>query len=160
MMLVQDIEALIPANAVLIGQAFATAPDVIRALSAALLASGRVRATHAQAAVAREATHPTGLPTMGSFCVAIPHADAEHVLAPSIAIATLAEAVAFQNMEDPDEALPVRLVFMLAFNDKNQQIEALQMVAGMLQSPEVLEAILAAPDAASIMRIIQSTSGA
>ena len=155
-----EIDRLIPAGAVVIADPFTSSHEVIRALSARLLASGHVRASHADAVVKREVTHPTGLPTEGSFCVAIPHTDPEHVVVPCMAVATLPQAVSFQNMEDPDEALPVRLVFMLAFTDKDKQIEALQMVAGMLQSPEVLEKIVSAGDPADIVDMIKSASGA
>ena len=92
--------------------------------------------------------------------MAIPHTDPEHVLKPSIAIATLPEAVDFRNMEEPDENLPVRLVFMLAFTDKDKQIEALQMVAGMLQSPHMLDAIVSATVASDILEIIKRQGSA
>ncbi|MDP4822765.1 MAG: PTS sugar transporter subunit IIA [Aestuariivirgaceae bacterium] len=154
-MLASGIETLIPSGAVLIGANCKTADEVIRALSAVLYACGNVKQSHAGATLAREATHPTGLPTEGLFCVAIPHTDPEHVLKPGIAIATLPEPVSFKNMEDLDECLPVRLVFMLAFTDKDKQIEALQMVAGMLQSPDILSAIVSATTAGDILDIIK-----
>jgi PTS system galactitol-specific IIA component len=149
------IETLISLGAMLIGANCKTADEVIRALSAALHESGHVKQSHAGATLAREATHPTGLPTEGLFCVAIPHTDPEHVLKPGIAIATLREPVSFKNMEDPDESLPVRLVFMLAFTDKDKQIEALQMVAGMLQSSDILNAIVSATNAGDMFDIIK-----
>jgi PTS system galactitol-specific IIA component len=159
-MLSSEIDSLIPLDAVLIGAAFQSADEVIRALSAKLFEIGHVRQSHAQATLAREATHPTGLALEGHFCVAIPHTDPEHVLKPSIAIATLPEAVDFRNMEEPDENLPVRLVFMLAFTDKDKQIEALQMVAGMLQSPHMLDAIVSATVASDILEIIKRQGSA
>lgn len=150
-----EIESLIPLGAVFIHAPCKTDDEVIRALSAKLYESGHVKPSHAGATLAREATHPTGLPTEGPFCVAIPHADPEHVIRPAIGLATLAEAVDFRNMEDPDESLPVRLVFMLAFTDKDKQIEALQMVAGMLQSPDILDAIVSATRAGEALDIIK-----
>lgn len=159
-MLAAQIESLVPPGAILIAATFSSAEEVIRALSAKLRDSGHVKESHAAAVLTREAIHPTGLPTEGRFSVAIPHTDPDHVLMPAIAIATMPRAISFQNMEDPDEALPVRLVFMLAFTDKDKQIEALQMVAGLLQSPDVLEAIATAKKPDEILDLIKGAAKA
>ena len=49
---------------------------------------------------------------------------------------------------------------MLAFTDKDKQIEALQMVAGMLQSPHMLDAIVSATVASDILEIIKRQGSA
>ncbi|TIN82005.1 MAG: PTS sugar transporter subunit IIA, partial [Mesorhizobium sp.] len=89
--------------------------------------------------VRRELAIPTGLPLERSDNVAVPHTDPEHVLKPGIAMGTLKQPVTFANMEDPDEMLPVGFVFLLAINDKDKQIEALQAVMATIQNPQALD---------------------
>ena len=55
-----------------------------------------------------------------------------------MALAVLSKPVTFANMEEPDEAVPVGIVFLLAINDKDKQIEMLQEIMGTIQSPEAL----------------------
>jgi PTS system galactitol-specific IIA component len=107
------------------------APDstaVIRALSSQLHALDLVAAEYGEATITREATHPTGLPTR-PFCIAFPHADAEGVLQSALAVATLKNPVKFRNMADPDEELEVRIVFLLANRDPEEQVQALRRLA-------------------------------
>ena len=121
----------------------------IEFLSARLMALGKVRPSFASAVIAREATMPTGLP-LGDLNVAIPHTDPEHVLAPGVAVGTLRTPVEFCSMDDPDERLPVRIVFVLALTDKKLQINLLQHIAEMIQQPQRLKQLIAAADAAAM----------
>lgn len=122
----------------------ATSEAVIRLLAERLERLGYVRPSFAEAVLAREAQMPTGLPMGRDMNVAVPHTDPEHVIQPGIAIATLARPVNFANMEDPDEKLPVGVVFMLALNDKDRQIEMLQQIMETIQNDELVDALLAA----------------
>jgi PTS system galactitol-specific IIA component len=85
----------------------------------------------------REMLHPTGLPTT-PFCIAFPHADAEGVHRSALGLAVLQQAVKFQNMADPDQALDVMLVFMLANRDPEEQIQTLRNLAVLFGQPEKL----------------------
>ncbi len=121
----------------------ATWEDVLRRLAADLYAAGRVRPTYEEAVVARERTFPTGL-EVGDLGVAIPHADVEHVIAPAIAIATLAAPVPFGEMGNPGRSLPVQLVFMLAIHRADEMVGVLKELVESFQQPGVLRAILSA----------------
>jgi len=114
---------------------------VIRLLAGKLEALGYVRPSYADAVVKRETTMPTGLPLGYALNVAIPHTDPEHVLKPGIALAVLHKAVDFANMEDPDEAVPVGYVFLLAINDKDKQIDMLQEIMDTIQSEAALASL-------------------
>ncbi|AMS40964.1 PTS sugar transporter subunit IIA [Aminobacter sp. NyZ550] len=114
---------------------------VIRLLAGKLEALGYVRPSYAGAVVRREATMPTGLPLGYALNVAIPHTDPEHVLKPGIALAVLRKPVDFANMEDPDEAVPVGYVFLLAINDKDKQIDMLQEIMDTIQSEAALASL-------------------
>ena len=124
--------------AVALGVEAGTSEEVIRLLAGKLEALGCVKPSYADAVVRREATMPTGLPLGWSENVAIPHTDPEHVLKPGIALGVLSNPVDFANMEDPDEAVPVGVVFLLAINDKDKQIDMLQEIMDTIQSEQAL----------------------
>lgn len=129
------------ADAILLNVEAKTNEEVIRLLADRLLALGYVKDSYADAVVKREQTMPTGLPLEREENVAVPHTDPEHVLKAAIAMATLKTPVNFANMEDPDEAVAVGTVFLLAINDKDKQIETLQSIMGAIQSPEILDGL-------------------
>lgn len=125
-------------QAIALGVKAQNSEKVIRLLAGKLESLGYVRSTYADAVVRREATMPTGLPLGRAVNVAIPHTDPEHVNKPAIALAVLSEPVDFANMEDPEEAVPVGFVFLLAINDKDKQIDMLQEIMDTIQSEEAL----------------------
>ncbi|MEO5758476.1 MAG: PTS sugar transporter subunit IIA [Mesorhizobium sp.] len=132
---------LLDPEAILLGSDATTNEEIIRILAGKLEALGYVKSSYADAVVRREMTLPTGLPLERPDNVAVPHTDPEHVLKPGIAMGTLKKPVVFANMEDPDEKLPVGFVFLLAINDKDKQIDALQMVMATIQNAEVLDGL-------------------
>jgi PTS system galactitol-specific IIA component len=87
--------------------------------------------------------------------VAVPHTDPEHVLKPGVAVATLTRPVAFANMEDPDDAVPVGLVFMLALNDKDRQIDMLQQIMQVIQDDALSESLLAANSPDELLALLK-----
>ena len=97
---------------------------------------------------------PTGLPLGYALNVAIPHTDPEHVLKPGIALAVLEQPVNFANMEDPDEAVPVGFVFLLAINDKDKQIDMLQEIMDTIQSEAALASLRNAKTTEDIAAVI------
>ena len=119
------------------------AADVIGLLAARLEALGRVKGSYRDAVTERERTMPTGLP-LGAINVAVPHTDPVHVISPGLALATLRTPVLFGSMDDPDEKIPVRVVVAMALTDKNAQIDMLQRIAGFIQNPAALAALVAA----------------
>jgi len=128
-----------------------TAEEVITQLAAKLEKIGAVKSSYRAAVVSREAEIPTGLPLAPDFAVAVPHTDREHVLRAGFALGTLTEPVPFRSMENPDEELPVRVVFALAITDKNEQIDMLQAVAELLQDPPTIRRIADATSASEIL---------
>ncbi len=150
-------EALLNAldpGAIVLGVKAASDHDVIRILANRLQELGYVKPSFADAVIAREAALPTGLPLGGDNNVAVPHTDPEHVLKPGLALATLAEPVMFSNMEDADEKLPVSVVFVMALNDKDKQVEMLQEIAGTIQSPAIIASLIAAKSIEDVSRLL------
>lgn len=128
---------------------------VIRLLADRLQRGGYVKSSFADAVIAREAAMPTGLPLGRAVNVAVPHTDPEHVLKPGIALATLARPVAFANMEDPDEAVEVGLVFLMALNDKDRQIEMLQQIMETIQSEAAIAGLMRATSLEDVAAILK-----
>ncbi len=130
------------------------AEEVIRTLADLLYRKGAVSADYAQAAIQREARHPTGLPS-SPFYIAFPHADADGVNRSALAVASLKKPVIFLNMADPDEMLPVELVFMLANNSPEDQILTLRNLASLFSQPEKLVELRALSSPESIAAWLQ-----
>jgi PTS system galactitol-specific IIA component len=116
------------------------AETVITMLAERLHEHGAVDSNYGPATIEREKEHPTGLPTK-PFCIAFPHADAYGVRRSSLAVASLSEPVIFKNMADPDEDLPVELVFLLANNNPEEQVEALRSLAEVFGQQDKLIAL-------------------
>jgi PTS system galactitol-specific IIA component len=122
-------------GALLLGIEAQSAEQAIRLLAARLEALGYVKPSYADAVVKREATMPTGLPLGQALNVAIPHTDPEHVIRPGVALGVLSAPVHFANMEEPDEMVPVGVVFLLAIDDRDKQIDMLQEIMAVIQDP-------------------------
>lgn len=121
-----------------------TNEEIIRILAGKLEKLGYVKPSYADAVVSRELSMPTGLPLERDDNVAVPHTDPEHVIKAGVAFATLKMPIAFANMEDLEETVPVGYVFLLAINDKDQQIETLQQIMATIQDADALDRLKAA----------------
>lgn len=118
--------------------------DVIRNLGEKLYSLGFVKDNFVKATLEREAKMPTGIPLGGDVNAAIPHVDIEFVNKSALGLATLRQPVVFYNMVENDVEVPCRLVIMLALDAPKSQVEMLQEVAGILQQPEIIKALMAA----------------
>ena len=130
--------------------------EVIRLLAGKLETLGYVLPSFAEAVLAREARLPTGLPMGRDINVAVPHTDPAHVVKPGIAVATLTRPVDLANMEDPDEAVAVGLVFMLALNDKDRQIDMLQQIIMTIQDEALSQKLLGANSPDELLELLDS----
>jgi PTS system galactitol-specific IIA component len=146
-----DFAAFLSADCVLLDLQVQSSEEVIRTLGNRLLAKDKVREDFIDATLAREASMPTGLPLEGTTNAAIPHVDVEYVKESSLALATLRQPVTFQHMVNTDEAVPVRLVIMLALSEPKSQVDMLQSLAGVLQQPDVVEQIMVAKTADEVL---------
>lgn len=123
-----------------------TKEDLLRKLANEFLDEGLVKPSFPQAILDREAVYPTGLPAV-AFDIAIPHCAASNVNETSMAVATLAHPVEFQQMGSAEITLHPEVVFMLAIQDPDKQLETLQKIMAVIQDRELLENIRAAKNA-------------
>ena len=151
---------LLDPDAIIVHYPAQNAEDVVRRLSQKLLEKGYVRASFADAALAREAELPTGLVLGGDVNAAIPHTDVEHVIHPAVALATLNQPVIFRHMIDPTEEVPVQIVFLLALEQPKSQVAMLQEVAGVLQNPELVQHLVDATSANKIISALKNSADA
>jgi len=132
--------------------------EAISVLGRRLEERGLVKPTFVAAAVERERTMPTGLPLGDDINVAVPHTDPEHVLRPGLALATLAQPVLFGSMDDPEQMIPVRVVFVMALSERKAQIEMLQSIAEVIQDRKTLDALLAARTVPEVLTALGAPS--
>jgi PTS system galactitol-specific IIA component len=101
-----------------------------------------IQDTYEKAIHVRESDFPTGLELQGSYNVAIPHAETEHVIRPAIALAILKDSIEWESMEDPDVNISVHLVFLLAIKDPKMVVPNLQaLTENVFSKPEVVATI-------------------
>ncbi|GAB3804348.1 PTS sugar transporter subunit IIA [Virgibacillus kimchii] len=113
-----------------------------------------VKESFSQAVINREGEFATGLPTSG-VSVAIPHTDVEHVHTKTISVATLKEPVEFGIMGGaPEETTPVKVVFMLAMNDSQDQLSLLQQLMQVFQDEETLMTIANEKDKTAMKQLL------
>src|SRR5699024_5485411 len=120
------------------------AEDVLRSPAGRLLDAGAVTLDFPDALRQRERTYPTGLPT--PIPTAIPHADPQHVVLPSLALATLARPVPFGEMGADGGSVDVRLVAMPLLTDAREHLAALQRLMGLRRDETVVAELLAQRD--------------
>lgn len=132
------------------GLTLRSSSEVIGQLADHLLRRGKVHPSYRHAVEQRELEMPTGLPLEDGLAVAVPHTDPHHVIASGAAVATLREPVTFRSMDDPDKELPVRLVFMLALRNKEEQLEMLSAIGRLIQDNKTLQSLCEATESGQI----------
>src|SRR5699024_1243880 len=128
---------------------------VFAGMAAVLQAEGFVKKSFEAAIVAREAKYPTALPTVPE-AIAIPPADAEHILPPFLAPLRLAHPVPWSEMGNDKATHPVRLVFMLGLDKAEGQLEVLQAVVQAFQDSEFVSRLNSASTAEEYFAAVQS----
>lgn len=153
-----SIANLLQSDAVLLQESAKDASDIIQKLGGILSELGYVKPGFVEATLAREAAMPTGLPLGGSVNAAIPHVDIAYVSRPALALATLKKPVIFHHMVEPEIEIPVQLVIMLALDQPKSQIDMLQQIAGILQSPAIVDQVMAATSKQEVLAILDSAN--
>lgn len=128
---------------VFFGWRCAAPQDVFAQLASELEPRGLVAPTWRDAVAARERTYPTGLQT-AACGIALPHADAEHVLKPFIAIVRPSAAVPFEPMGGIGTTVSAELIVALGFNHAEDQIGALQHLMSVFADEAQAQAVIAA----------------
>lgn len=128
--------------------------EVISKLGNKLVERNLVKQEYIQDVINREKEYPTGLPTY--IPVSIPHADAEGCYKTSMAIGVLKNPVKFFEMGNPENALDVELIFMLAIADSKEQVTWIKNMMKIFKSEEVLRKIKNASDSSEIEVLLKN----
>ncbi|WP_158179054.1 PTS sugar transporter subunit IIA, partial [Lactiplantibacillus plantarum] len=81
--------------------------------------------------IKRESTFPTGL-QLEHRGVAIPHTDADTINKEFVAVVVNDAPIAFSRMDDPEQKVDAKLVFVLGLNKPHAQLEMLQALMGII----------------------------
>jgi len=125
------------------------AEDAIRQVGQHLLDKGFVKDTYIEAVVKREAEYPTGL-QLKDMAIAMPHTAGVHVNTPAVCVAKLARPVTFAHMGDPDTKVEAELLFMMAIQSPDAQLDTLQKVMGVFTNDEAVARFKDAADQNSL----------
>jgi len=130
--------------------AVTSAEELLQLLAARARDAGYVSAGFAEALLARERDHPTGLPLPTP--AAIPHADAVHVERPALAVALLDPPVTFGEMGSRGRTVDCHLAVMLLVDSPQDQVPVLGRVLAALRRPDWPELLSRATDAGELAR--------
>lgn len=119
--------------------------ELLTELVAVLRSKGYVKDSFQEALLTRERKYPTGLNTPG-VPLAMPHAEAEHVVKPAILVARLSEAVVFKEMGNSGKDVMAKFVFMLAVSDPSGHLAMLSKFMSIFSQGEKLKALYAIED--------------
>lgn len=111
--------------------------DVLKELSNAAVKAGYAKQGFGEAIIEREMKYPTGLHTPG-IEVAVPHADAEWTILPSLTIGNLASPVMFEPMGGEGGEVNAELIFMLTIKDPSEHVDFLRAFSSLMEVPQVL----------------------
>lgn len=129
----------------------------LRTVSNSLVARGYVKSSYPDALIEREVKHPTGLQVEDLINIAIPHADVEHVLKPSLVVIKQADTpLFFQRMDEPDEAIPVEIVFLLVVKDPDGYVNFLAEFTSLFKDQDFIRSLSEA-DPAEICQLLKTT---
>lgn len=127
--------------------------EAMEAMFKAMYNNRNVKESFLQNVLNREKKFPTGLKIAG-FGIAIPHTDPENVLSPGISVAVLEKPVEFKRMDDAEESVNVRLIFMMALQDGHNHLKMISHIIKMLQDQSVLEMLHHAQSEEEVINII------
>lgn len=129
--------------------------ELLKEMAQSFVTNDYCNESFVEAVIAREAVYPTGI-KLEKMGVAIPHADAKHVIKDGVGFAILREPVAFLQMggSEGDDPADVRLVIMLATKGRDH-IGLLQKTMQLLQNEAILEEIMKVQKEVELIEIIK-----
>ena len=114
--------------------------EAIHNVAKLLIQHGYVDNDYPELVLKREKEYPTGLLTK-SVAIAIPHSFDEKIHGNHVAIGVLKDSVFFRNMEDVDQNINVKIIFMLAVSKAKEQLEMLKILMEVFKNEHLLHDI-------------------
>lgn len=132
-----NVAADLLSNLQVIKSSKSTKEEVLEEMAAVAIKAGYAREGFSQAILEREIKYPTGLHTP-QIEVAVPHADAEWTLQPSLVIGILQKPVIFEPMGGEGGDVQAELIFMLTIEDPSEHVDFLRAFSTLMEVPQVL----------------------
>lgn len=145
-----DLKDFLVKDLVFLDQTFENYEQVFNFVGDQALNLGLVEASFGQSLIDREDEFPTGL-KVGEMAISISHTDPEHIKKEFISIVRPSQAVTFQAIDQPEEALDVQLIFVLGLQKAVNQLEALKAIMVLLEDTDKLQAFLTSQDLISLI---------
>jgi len=115
--------------------------SVLREMARYLESKGLVKPTYAQSVVDRENTYPTGIPSE-PIAVAIPHSERGDVLKTAVLIGRKkGSGIIFRRIDDPDIEVNAEVIFMLAVDSNQGQLDTISKIMELIQDSKLIETI-------------------
>lgn len=124
---------------------FKTSKELFESISETAKQNGFVTDQFLPKIVKREATFPTGL-QLEKRGVAIPHTDADTIKKEFVAVVVNDDPIKFSRMDDPDQQVDAKLVFVLGLNKPHAQLEMLQALMSVIQDDSLVGKLESATD--------------
>lgn len=119
-----------------------------------LYEKGYVKEIYKDALLEREATYPTGVPSE-PIAVAMPHAARETVNKCVISVAKLEAPIDFCRMDNPEATIPARIIFMLAIDSNDGELDVIMKIMDLVQNQEVMQKIIGMNSVEDITKIVK-----
>jgi len=129
--------------------------EVLTVMSKVVIEKGYATPGFLNAVLERERNYPTGLHTRGVE-VAIPHADPEWTLKPSLTVGVLQNAVEFEPMGGEGDMVQARLIFLLTIADPSEHLNFLKAFATLVEDEDTLVEFEKNPDILYLLGRLQS----
>ena len=120
-----------------------------------LVRRGAVKESYGNAVIRRENTFTTGIPDE-PIAVAIPHSDRDLVVNTTILVAKLEQAVPFHRIDDAELEVDVKVVFMLAVDSNQGQLDTIARIMELVQDADLIQQIDNAATAEEIQALVSS----
>lgn len=130
--------------------------DVLHEMADYLISLGLVRDTYGDSVIERENKYPTGIDTE-PIPVAIPHSEREEVIKTAILVGQTKESgVSFQKIEGDGVWINSKVIFMLAVDTDQGQLEVISRLMGVIQDSSVVKCVVDAENTNEIEKIVSN----
>ena len=144
---------------VFVGLKAASREKALQLLAERMLKEGLVTPEFSARLLEREEAFPTGL-QFAEAALALPHTETRYVFQPALAVAVLADPVAFLAMGAPEQSLAVRIIFLPAVVHPDEQVRWLSRLILLCQTPGFLSGLLQSPDRESLFQYLRAALNA
>ena len=130
--------------------------DVLHEMADYLYSNGSVVKSYGDSVIERENNYPTGI-DVEPIPVAIPHSERNEVLKTTILVGkTKEQGVAFEKIEGDGNWIQARVVFLLAVDSDQGQLEVIAQLMNVIQDAETVQRIVDALTSDEIETIVST----